>query len=112
MCNIHELLHTENNTSTALCFHGRCTLHPQQRCGFRKAQRQSETKRSHPEEADAGGYKDGVRTQPGAPVPLRKPDRLFRPLVFTVGVVLPSYRENKMILIMSVDVYSGYSWLM
>ncbi|KAA0718995.1 Presenilins-associated rhomboid-like protein, mitochondrial [Triplophysa tibetana] len=73
------------NGSSLFSKNKRCTLHPQQRCGFRKAQRQSETKRSHPEEADAGGYKDGVRTQPGATVPLRKPDRLFRPLVFTVG---------------------------
>ncbi|KAI7810137.1 presenilins-associated rhomboid-like protein, mitochondrial [Triplophysa rosa] len=73
------------NRSSLFSKNTRCTFHPQQRCGFRKAQRQVETKRCAPEEADAGGYKDGVRTQPRAPVPLRKPDRLFRPLVFTVA---------------------------
>ncbi|XP_051733496.1 presenilins-associated rhomboid-like protein, mitochondrial isoform X1 [Ctenopharyngodon idella] len=66
----------------------RLTIHPQQRCGFRKAQRQSEKKRGLREETDAGeaeGQKHAVPPLPGKPP--RKPDRLFRPLVFTVGAV-------------------------
>lgn len=85
---------------------GRLTIHPQQRCGFRKAQRQSEKKRGLREETDAGeagGQKHAVPPLPGEPVqpmplPPRKPDRLFRPLVFTVGVGLSSYRQGPMIM--------------
>ncbi|XP_051554387.1 presenilins-associated rhomboid-like protein, mitochondrial [Myxocyprinus asiaticus] len=66
----------------------RFTTHPQQRCGFRKAQKQMETKKGVHEETDvgeAGRHKNAVPPQPEAPVPPRKPGRLFRPLVFTVG---------------------------
>lgn len=74
---------------------GRLTIRPQQRCGFKKAQRQSETKRGLQEETDAG-QKHAVPPLPGEPVPPmplppRKPHRLFRPLVFTVGVGFSSY---------------------
>ncbi|KAG1937821.1 presenilins-associated rhomboid-like protein, mitochondrial [Pimephales promelas] len=67
----------------------RLTIHPQQRCGFKKAQRQSETKRGLQEETEAG-QKHVVSPLPGEqvppkPLPPRKPHRLFRPLVFTVG---------------------------
>ncbi|KAK7162567.1 hypothetical protein R3I93_006791 [Phoxinus phoxinus] len=66
----------------------RLTIHPQQRCGFKKAQRQSETKRGLEEET--AGQKHAVPPLPGEPVPPmplppRTPPSLFRPLVFTVG---------------------------
>lgn len=64
----------------------RLNIHPQQRCGFRKAERPSESKRGVQEtEAEAGGHNHAVPPKPVPPLPPRRPHQLFRPLVFTVG---------------------------
>ncbi|XP_030630358.1 presenilin-associated rhomboid-like protein A, mitochondrial [Chanos chanos] len=74
----------------------RFPLYPQQRCGFRKAQRKPEPNKRGQEEpahppadvSEAAVQKKAAPPQPEPPippVPPRRPGRLFRPLVFTVG---------------------------
>ncbi|XP_066509033.1 presenilin-associated rhomboid-like protein A, mitochondrial [Hoplias malabaricus] len=84
---------TELNTSFILFIKtSRFSLHPQQRCGFRKAQRKPENRKEIPKEnsapdlGEAVSKRNTVSSHPGSPVPPpRKPGHIFRPLVFTVG---------------------------
>ncbi|TRY89825.1 hypothetical protein DNTS_025374 [Danionella cerebrum] len=56
------------------------SIHPQQRCGFRRAQRETETKRGN-----QGTKGEAESPQPEAPLPSKKAENLLKPLLFTVG---------------------------
>ncbi|KAL7850951.1 hypothetical protein AOLI_G00213070 [Acnodon oligacanthus] len=78
--------------SSTLFTKARFSLHPQQRCGFRKAQRKTEIQKEIPEQnpaadlGEAAAKKKTLSPHSGSPVPPpRRPGQLFRPLVFTVG---------------------------
>ncbi|XP_072525138.1 presenilin-associated rhomboid-like protein A, mitochondrial isoform X2 [Salminus brasiliensis] len=77
-----------NNSSLLFTKNTRIFLHPQQRCGFRKAQKKPETRKRAAEEKPAPDLSEAASKQNASAPPIpppRKPGQLFRPLVFTVG---------------------------
>lgn len=84
-----------------LTLYGLCRLvpHKQQRCGFRREAKRPDTKKgSDTHETKASPSEAGAPGPPPPPPPPRVPrPKLFKPLMFTVGVGLLMKPENRCI---------------